>query len=420
MRMKLKRNILYIGLSALLCLTLASCTADGLIGDVTEEWNLLQGEYREILAFFDRDLYLSPAESTGAVLSMADEGAVPALNTAAHTELLPSPYNSGLWTVFDVANGENSVGAAYRSKAGYVHIPLFDERDAKAVSDLFLAIGAAVETEIRPNPTPAGEVFALRYGGFSDGEGYYVNPIVPVTLYVSAEKAAVTQEGRGHNVIYLTYDDGPTQKDTLRLLDVLDTYGVKATFFTTGESVSKYPASAVAIAERGHTLACHSVTHQYEKIYADTEALYGEIVEWERLAEEAGVTLDKKLFRYPGGSVSKYVTEAKEKDMTAMLEGMGYTVFDWNVVTNDSLLYMAEEDADTYEYIRTNFIETMELCLRENSKKENAPIIILMHETVPETVDLMPWMLEYLMDQGFVFGDLSTFGESWTFADREG
>ncbi len=418
--MKLKRNILYMALSALLCLTLVSCSGKETFENVVEEWQLLRGEYREILAFFEKDLSASSVESTGAVVSMADAGAVPALNTAAHTELLPSPYNSGLWTVFDAGNGENPAGAAYQSKTGYVHIPLFEERDADAVAELFSSIGASVETVIRPNPTPTGQVFALRYGGFSDGEGYYVNPIVPVTLYVSDEKMAVTQEGRGHNVIYLTYDDGPTKTDTLRLLDVLDTYGVKATFFTVGGSVEKYPESARAIAERGHTLACHSVTHQYEKIYADTEALYGEAVEWERIVKEAGVTLENKLFRYPGGSVSKYVTEAKEKDMTAMLEGLGYTVFDWNVVTNDALLYMAEEGSDTYEYIRANFIETLELCLRENAKQESAPIIILMHETVPETVDLMPWMISYLTEQGFVFGDLSTFGESWTFADREG
>ena len=142
MRMKLKRNILYMALSALLCLTLVSCSGKETFENVVEEWQLLRGEYREILAFFEKDLSASSVESTGAVVSMADAGAVPALNTAAHTELLPSPYNSGLWTVFDAGNGENPAGAAYQSKTGYVHIPLFEERDADAVAELFSSIGA--------------------------------------------------------------------------------------------------------------------------------------------------------------------------------------------------------------------------------------------------------------------------------------
>jgi peptidoglycan/xylan/chitin deacetylase (PgdA/CDA1 family) len=104
--------------------------------------------------------------------------------------------------------------------------------------------------------------------------------------------------------------------------------------------------------------------------------------------------------------------------MILSLESMGYTVFDWNVVTNDSLLYMAPSAKSTYDYIKENFIETFEKCLRENESKDSAPIIILMHETVPETVDLMPWMLEYIISRGYVFGDLAQFGGSWTFADR--
>ena len=41
-----------------------------------------------------------------------------------------------------------------------------------------------------------------------------------------------------------------------------------------------------------------------------------------------------------------------------------------------------------------------------------------MHETVDETVELLPWMLEYLISEGYTFGDLGNMSKSWTFADR--
>ena len=104
--------------------------------------------------------------------------------------------------------------------------------------------------------------------------------------------------------------------------------------------------------------------------------------------------------------------------MKEMLEGRGYLVFDWNVVTNDAVLYLRDDGVSPLDYIRSTFEETFARCLNENGGREGVPIIILMHETVPETVDLMPWMLETLISQGFTFGSLENFGESWTFADR--
>lgn len=410
-----------LALLILLCTALTACSPSEIFDDTIGEIALLKTEFGEIKQFFTK-FTPSTRESIYAVRALSDSEILPALDTLAHTEILDSPYVSSYWTIFDSGNPYEAENTANNTASndiyGYTRVPLITDRRADEVKALLLAHGLTVETEIRTNPTPAGNVFALRYAGVSDENGYYINPIVPVTLYVSDQKPAETVEGRGHNFVYLTYDDGPTDEDTMRLLDILDTYGVKAAFFTTGEAVQKYPKSAKAIVERGHALGCHSVTHKYEEIYVNTAALESEVALWEQIVADAGVALDHFLFRFPGGSVGTYLKDGKSDAMTAMLEDRGYTVFDWNVVTNDSILYMAEDGTNTYDYIKENFISTFELCLRENSAKENAPIIILMHETVPETIDLMPWMLEYLINEGFIFGDLSTFGESWTFADR--
>lgn len=412
------RIIRCVALSCVLCSAMISCSPSAVFDDVKQEALLMKSEFGEIRQFFTT-FTPSTTESIYASLAVTDNEISPMLDNMAHTEILDSPYVSKYWTVFDSATSDEYGSTVSEADIyGYTHVPLLSDRRAEEVTALLKAHGLTVETELRKNPTPAGEVFAIKYAGVSNENGFYINPSVPVTIYISDKKVAETVTGQAKNLVYLTYDDGPTASDTTRLLNVLDTYGVKATFFTTGEAVQKYPESAKQIVERKHTLGCHSMTHKYEAIYANTVALENEVAQWEQIVNAAGITLDKYLFRFPGGSVGSYLTGTKSADMKAMLEGRGYTVFDWNVVTNDSILYMADESVNTYDYIKENFISTFELCLRENEGKENAPIIILMHETVPETIDLMPWMLEYLIGEGFAFGDLSTFGESWTFADR--
>ena len=70
----------------------------------------------------------------------------------------------------------------------------------------------------------------------------------------------VTRFETNANEAWLTIDDGPTD-DTLAVLDLLERYRVKATFFVKGKLVEKHPELAKAIMERGHTIANHSHTH---------------------------------------------------------------------------------------------------------------------------------------------------------------
>lgn len=61
--------------------------------------------------------------------------------------------------------------------------------------------------------------------------------------------------------VALTFDDGPHAEVTPRVLDVLDHYGAKATFFCVGENLHRQPSLAEQIQRRGHELANHSMTH---------------------------------------------------------------------------------------------------------------------------------------------------------------
>lgn len=379
-------------------LTLTSCS----FADVRAEWNLFRAEFSGLADFFQ----LIPSSSTESVPAAAvekDSTTTPILKTSLHTENLPSVYGMA----------EEYAELSDADKFGYTVIPRFASNDVETVKAALSVHGIEPVTVTRRNPAPENHVYAIEFAGQSDADAYYLNPACTVTLYVSAAKPIQpAAEEDGSNVVYLTYDDGPTYTDTIRLLDVLDTYGVRATFFVTGESVQNYPASARAIVERGHRIGCHSVTHVYDQLYASVGSLENELLEWEEIVAAAGITLDDghKLFRYPGGSNNTAIDAALSASMTEMLSSHFYRVYDWNVVTNDAVLYTAPDGTDTYDYIRSTFTETFEARV----KTGDLPIIILMHETVPETIDLMPWMIETLIANGYTFGTLDTI-PSWTF-----
>jgi peptidoglycan/xylan/chitin deacetylase (PgdA/CDA1 family) len=79
----------------------------------------------------------------------------------------------------------------------------------------------------------------------------------PFMKYAFGVNRAITQE----KVIALTYDDGPLPPYTLDLLDTLDRYQAKATFFEVGQRIQEHPEVTQAVIDRGHELANHSFSH---------------------------------------------------------------------------------------------------------------------------------------------------------------
>lgn len=407
----------------LLILLLCSCSAEALKNEAELIWTE-KSSIAEMIRF-------DPSK-TGSTLSQASLPAVPDseaphhLICETHTELLTSMINSAGNISTAVSVGGNQLSeyptrtdVPESEKAGYLVLPLFASHKRAVVETILSNFGITPEWIEQDNMAAAGDVFAIDYAGFSDENGYCINPDVPVTLYVSSEKKASVAQS-GSNLVYLTFDDGPTSHDTERLLDILDSYGVRATFFTIGDSVKKYPDSAGAIVSRGHSLGCHSMTHVYTDLYASAYSLEQEVTAWENAVRSAGIPLGEhgKLFRFPGGSVGKYLTKEKLEPMEAVLADHGYSVFDWNIVTNDGLLYLVPEGESPYRYLMDNLLTTLDDALKENEGKEDAPLIVLMHEVTPETIDLMPWILETFISRGFTFGFLPDRAGSWTFADR--
>lgn len=161
----------------------------------------------------------------------------------------------------------------------------------------------------------------------------------PTEVPVVTEKPTPTptgipvSTGKGKD-LYLTFDDGPSPKFTLPLLDVLDRYQVKATFFVCG---TNQPQLIKEIHDRGHVVGIHSVTHNYRQIYANEKAFFDDLYTMQEFIYEC--TGERTmLLRFPGGS-SNTVSNFNPGIMSRLakqVEEEGFRYFDWNVSTEDS------------------------------------------------------------------------------------
>lgn len=198
---------------------------------------------------------------------------------------------------------------------------------------------------------------------------------------VWSESSGTTPADSGIHKVYLTFDDGPSA-NTDQILDILDEYGVKATFFVVGKE--GYNDQYRRIVEEGHTLGMHSYSHVYRDIYESVEA-YGQDLEklHTYLYELTGV--DSRIVRLPGGS-SNTVSKDKIQDIIAYLEQQGMTYYDWNVSSGD-----AASGYVSAQQIADNVL---------NHVSEHHTSIVLMHDASGKntTVEALPIILEKILE----------------------
>lgn len=198
----------------------------------------------------------------------------------------------------------------------------------------------------------------------------------PFTFYDTGEK----------RIAYLTFDDGPSD-NTYPILDILDTYGIKATFFTIGKEDEVSAERYREIVKRGHSLAMHSYSHKYNELYASMESFQADTQRIHDLLYQV-TGEDVRLYRFPGGS-SNSVTKVDVSQLIEYMNANGYIYYDWNVSSGD-----ATGDEISAEQIVSNVLEQSQGCTRA---------MILMHDTNAkgETVKALPQMIQGLMDAGF-------------------
>lgn len=197
----------------------------------------------------------------------------------------------------------------------------------------------------------------------------------------SGTKAPVAS---GSRTIYITFDDGPSPY-TPQLLDVLDQYHVKATFFMLGKQIASHPASAARIVKDGHSAALHGMTHVKNKFYASPYSALNEMnMDNNKLHQAAGVY--SKLIRVPYGS-KPYFTKAY-RDQTA---AYGYHLWDWNIDSND------------WRY-QSNPQKIYDNVMRDvkNMKSKGVTPVVLFHDQ-HATVTILPKLIKAIQAEGYTF-----------------
>lgn len=130
-------------------------------------------------------------------------------------------------------------------------------------------------------------------------------------------------------IIYLTFDDGPSDRVTPKILDTLKEENVPATFFIVGEQAINRKRLVKREYDEGHTVAVHSFSHRYGEIYSSAKALMDDITKCNDLI--CSITGEySHIYRFPGGSFNL----GRELIQAVTESGLYYV--DWNASFRDS------------------------------------------------------------------------------------
>lgn len=152
---------------------------------------------------------------------------------------------------------------------------------------------------------------------------------------VVENKTIGTYNQTNEKVVYLTFDDGPSE-NTQKVLEILDVYDVKATFFVTGTNEEYYYLIKKAH-DAGHTIGLHTYVHEYDQIYNSSSAYFSDLKRIEDLVYSQIGSIPKYI-RFPGGSsnnVSKKYCHKIMSKLTKEVINRGYQYYDWNEDSED-------------------------------------------------------------------------------------
>lgn len=230
-----------------------------------------------------------------------------------------------------------------------------------------------------------------------DKSGNESKEVRKVTVYTPKKCFFSVSNGKP-GVIYLTFDDGPSTKNTARLLDILKEENVKATFFLTDKTNTDYLIKRMY--DEGHTIGLHTASHNYKYIYSSTTNFIKDI---EKIQEKvARITGEKSsIIRFPGGS-SNTVSSFNPGIMCTlsnMVIEKGYHYFDWNVSSGDAGSKRSKKN--TYRNVTNNL-------------SKNRANVVLMHHIYDSTVDAVKDIIKYGKDNGYTFEKITMDTEMYT------
>jgi len=205
------------------------------------------------------------------------------------------------------------------------------------------------------------------------------------------EAKSVWNGNKGRNVVALTFDDGPKPEYCQPILDILDKYGAKATFFVVGKEAEDNPDLIMRMEDSNHEIGNHTYSHVSVKDLPVGEALR----DIQKCSEVIYNITGKqpKYFRPPGGGYNKGISEGLKK--------MGLKTVYWSLNAVDYI-----EMTPGYEVP-----EDYQAMAKELSKrivdKVSPGAIILFHNGSEQTVKALPFILSELKNKGYGFVTIS-------------
>jgi peptidoglycan-N-acetylglucosamine deacetylase len=187
------------------------------------------------------------------------------------------------------------------------------------------------------------------------------------------------------NKIYLTFDDGPTPEITEWVLQELEKYNAKATFFCIGNNIEKYPEIFKKVINQGHSIGNHTFNHLNGWKTSTVEYLKNTFICEEQILESKIYNLQSKIFRPPYGKI--------KSSQANKLRQLGYKIIMWDVLS-------ADFDASI----------SKEKCLENATKSVTSGSIIVFHDSVKAFSHLeftLPKALKYFKEKGFIFEKLA-------------
>jgi len=188
-------------------------------------------------------------------------------------------------------------------------------------------------------------------------------------------KGVIWRKNPKKKTLYLTFDDGPIPGVTPWVLDILDKYKVKATFFCVGENVMKYPEIYQEILKRGHRTGNHTFNHK-RGFLNDTKGYLANV-------EKAAEYIDSNLFRPPHGDLRLSQLRILRKK---------YEIVQWDVISRDYNQDLSGEKV----------LDIVKKFSRNGS-------IIVFHDSIKAEERMrfaMPKALEYFLGVGYNFEKL--------------
>tara|TARA_Y100001978_G_scaffold195267_1_gene203311 strand:- start:114 stop:728 length:615 start_codon:yes stop_codon:yes gene_type:complete len=173
--------------------------------------------------------------------------------------------------------------------------------------------------------------------------------------------------------VYLTFDDGPTEKVTRKILEVLKNENVKASFFCVGKNVEKYPDLFTCIKEEGHAIGNHTNTHLNG--WKTNKKQYLEDV------EEADKLIKSNLFRPPYGKLNWRSKRNLQRK---------YKIVMWDIAGGDFDPYLSIKD------VVKNIINNV-----------NTGSIVVLHDNqkfMSKTIEALPIIIKELKAKKYRFG----------------